>query len=95
MSQKTHDLVVKVGTYYDNSGVQRAKWQNIGVVIEGPHGPYMLLKPHINLAGIPKADGYEDVMVSMFKADRGPNSHGGGYDAGPPPRRDIDDEIPF
>jgi hypothetical protein len=40
---KKYDLAVKVGSYVDRNGQEKNKWQNIGVVLDGQYGPYILL----------------------------------------------------
>lgn len=60
---KTHDLAVKVGEY-QKDGQTKNKYENVGVVIEGQNGPYILLKKTFNPAGVPGDK--ESIMVSMF-----------------------------
>lgn len=62
-----YNLVVKVGTYTDREGNEKAKWQNIGVVLEGSHGPYILLSRSFNPAGVPCATTDESILVSLFE----------------------------
>ena len=51
---KRYDVCVKVSEYTDsNTGETKSRYQNIGVVMEGSNGPYMLLKRWFNPAGMP------------------------------------------
>lgn len=61
------DLAVKVGSYVDNQGNQKNRYQNIGVLMSGNDGgQYILLDPLINLAAVPREAGKDRIMVSMF-----------------------------
>lgn len=37
---------------YEKDGEKKYKSVNIGVILEGEHGEYMLLDPNVNLAGV-------------------------------------------
>lgn len=58
---KKYDLAVKVGETSDG----KARWKNIGVIMEGDKGPYMLLDRTFNPAGV-ETD-RQSIIVSMFK----------------------------
>ena len=70
---KKYDLAVKTGSYQDRDGNTKNKWQNVGVVLEGKYGPYILLNRTFNPAGVP-SNGEDDVVaISMFEPKgRGP-----------------------
>lgn len=63
---KTHDLAVKVGEY-EKGGEKKNRYQNVGAVMEGQHGPYILLNKTFNPAGV--QDGKESILISMFPVD--------------------------
>lgn len=65
-ANKMYDLAVKVGTY-TKDGETKNRYQNVGVVIDGPHGPYMLLNRYFNPAGVPGENDRDSILVSMFK----------------------------
>ena len=79
---KAFDAVVKTGEYTNGQGEQKGRYTNIGVVMNGDNGQYMLLEPGINLAGIliqqnqmAAAKGQQprsNVMVSLYE----PNQQG-------------------
>jgi hypothetical protein len=75
---KKYDMAVKTGSYEKN-GETKNKWQNIGVVIEGQYGPYILLNRSFNPAGIPCDPNSDVITVSLFT----PNSNAGKPKAGP------------
>jgi hypothetical protein len=93
---KKYDLVVKTGEYTDSSGEVKARYQNVGVVMENDKGPYMLLNRTFNPAGVPGNADRDNIIVSMFepKDDRG---SGGGSSSGAPRKSAVamDDDIPF
>ena len=62
---KKYDLCVKSGTYTDRNGNEKVNWENIGVMIDDG-SPYILLKPYINLAGFPREEGRNHLLVSVF-----------------------------
>lgn len=64
---KTHNLAVKVGEY-QKDGQTKNRYQNVGVIIEGQHGPYILLEKTFNPAGI--QDGKGSVLISMFPVEK-------------------------
>lgn len=96
--KKVYDLAVKTGTYTQN-GETKGRYENIGSVMEGTDGQFMMLKRSFNPAGVPFKDGSDAILVSMFtpkdRNDRAPASqrseapqghHGGG---------DLDSDVPF
>lgn len=97
MAQKKYDLAVKIESYTDRQGQQKNRYQNIGAVIEGDRGPYLLLDRHFNPAGIPNPENRPNVIVSMFEP-RDPGQQGQGQRQQQPQRQSSgfgDDYIPF
>ena len=68
---KKYDLAVKTGSYQDSAGATKNRYQNIGAVMQGDNGPFLLLDPLINLAAVPREAGKDRILVSCFepKAD--------------------------
>ena len=76
MSKK---LIAKVGTYQKN-GETKNEYDELGVMLENDSGPYILLDPSINLAGVlikqnimAQQEGKEarkNVMISVFDSDQ-------------------------
>lgn len=64
MAQKLYDVVVKTGEY-QSQGETKSRYENIGVVLQGDKGPYMLLKRTFNPAGV--ASDRDTIMVSLFE----------------------------
>ena len=98
MAKRKFDLAVKTGSYVDNTGATKNRYQNIGVVMQGDDGGhYMLLDPLINLAAVPRDQGKDRVMVSMFE----PREDGQAPRQAAAPQRQAprpaipEDDIPF
>ena len=62
---KKYDLCVKSGTYTDRNGNEKTNWENIGVMVDDGSS-YILLKPYMNLAGFPREEGRNHLLVSVF-----------------------------
>jgi hypothetical protein len=95
---KKFDLVVKVGEYTDNQGQTKGRFKNVGVMMEGDKGPYILLDRTFNPAGVGGNDGRESIIVSLYepKDNGGQQAHSAAKaNAYQPAARDLDDDVPF
>lgn len=103
---KKYDLVVKTGEYTDRDGNTKSRFKNVGVVMDGQSGPYILLDRTFNPAGVGGQDGRESIIISMYEPrdENGGQGHDGGQQrqsngnsgqARRPARDDIDSDIPF
>ena len=73
--KKIYDLSVKVDEYTDGAGQKKAKWQNVGTVMEGEEGKrFILLDRTFNPAGVPNEGNRPNVLISMFE----PKQNGSG-----------------
>jgi hypothetical protein len=90
---KKYDLAVKVGEYTGADGKAKGRYQNVGVVMDGQNGPYILLNRTFNPAGVAGQADRESIIISMFEPrdDSKPQSNqsGGKSAAG------DDSDIPF
>lgn len=84
MAKKLYDLAVKVGSY-EKDGKSRGRYQNVGAVLEGENGKYILLDRYFNPAGVPNPDDRPNVIVSLFEPKQG--GQGGG--------ESFKDDVPF
>jgi hypothetical protein len=81
---KVYDLVVSVGSY-QKDGETKKRYKNVGVVMEGDNGMYVLLERTFNPAGCPNDKGSETVLISMMEPrERQPKSG-----------NNLDDDVPF
>lgn len=92
MARRTYDLAVKTGSYENQHGETKNRYMNVGVVLEGDNGPFILLDPAFNPAGVPRKDGR--VLVSMFEPSQRATGNQGTAQ-GAPAGGDLDDAIPF
>lgn len=94
MARKLYDLAVKTGSYTDRDGNEKSRYLNIGAVFEGEKGPYAVMSATFSPAGVPRKDGSDSIMVSLFA----PREEGQGQQKqkAPPRHNNFDDEsIPF
>lgn len=67
MAKKTHDLVVKVGSY-TKDGETKGRYKNVGLMMENDEGKqFLMIDPTFNFAGLQRQDGKDMVIVSMFE----------------------------
>ena len=74
--KKVYDLAVKTGSYTNKNGETKGRYQNIGSVMEGDNGQFIILDRTFNPAGVPNPDNKSSVIVSMF-APREEGQNGG------------------
>lgn len=70
MARKMYDVEIPLGTYSDREGRQKTRWQNVGAVMEGDKGPYLLLDRWFNPAGMPNPDDRTSVILSLIEPKR-------------------------
>lgn len=101
---KKYDLVVKVGEYTDGQGQTKGRFKNVGVMMEGQNGPYILLDRTFNPAGVGGNDGRESIIVSLYEpkpdGQQQPSPAQAQHsqqkaNAFQPQPRDLNDEVPF
>lgn len=67
MTHKTHDLAVKVGEYTDKQGNTKGRYQNVGALMMGDKGPFIMLAKWFNPAGVVDSRGGESILISAFE----------------------------
>ena len=77
MPKKLYDLAAKTGTYVKD-GETKGRYQNVGAVMQGDDGgKYIFLSAWFNPAGVPRRDGSESIVLSMFEPkDASGTQHG-------------------
>ena len=63
--KKLYDLAVKIGSYTNQQGENKNRYQNVGAVMEGEYGKFIFLEKWFNPAGI-ESQG-SSVIVNMFE----------------------------
>lgn len=95
---KKYDVAVKTGEYTDRNGEKKNRYENVGAVMQGDNGPYIMLKRTFNPAGVPGQDNRDTVLLSLFEPrDAAPKQDT------PPARQSapaasqpgLDDDVPF
>ena len=66
-TRKTHDLAVKIGEYINAQGEKKNRYQNVGAVMQGDNGQFIMLAKWFNPAGVVDARGGESILLSMFE----------------------------
>lgn len=98
MATKKYDIAVAVGEYESN-GKKKKRYQNVGVVMQGDNGPYILLERWFNPAGVANPDNRGNLILSLFEPQDNkqqqsspPQDSTAGGSNKP---ADPDDDIPF
>lgn len=74
--RKKYDLAVKVSEYQDNYNRTRARWKNIGSLMEDDKGgEFIMLDKYVNYALLGQSD-RDTILVSLFEAKERGNSAG-------------------
>ena len=64
---KLYDLAVKTGSYTNQQGEEKNRYQNIGAVMSSDNGgKFILMHKWFNPAGVPDERGGDSIIVSMF-----------------------------
>jgi len=86
MATKKYDVAAKTGEYTDNEGNTKSRWQNVGAVLENDNGPFLILEPWFNPAGL------QSSVLSLFPPKK---KQDGGQSAPPQDIGGLEDEVPF
>lgn len=79
MAQKLFDAAVKTGEYVDGQGQTKGRYENIGTVMQGDNGMFLVLKRTFNPAGVPNPENKDSVLISFFEPKQ---QQQGGYNQG-------------
>jgi hypothetical protein len=66
MTHKLYDLAVKTGSY-QKDGQEKGRYENVGSVMQGDKGQFLILKRTFNPAGVPNPDCKDSVLISCFE----------------------------
>lgn len=67
MAHKLYDLTVKTGEYTNAQGETKGRYENVGSVMQGDNGQFVILKRTFNPAGVPNPDDKDSVLISCFE----------------------------
>ena len=97
---KKYDIVAKTGEYQNGQGETKARYLNVGAVMQGQNGPYLLLNKTFNPAGLAEPD-RESIILSLLEPRQNDGQQGGRQQQKQPaqqqaPAADYDDtDVPF
>lgn len=82
MATKVYDVAVKTGEYTDAQGQTKGRYENVGAIMKGDNGSFLMLKKTFNPAGVPDLSGRnsDSVLCSLFAPN---NNQQGGQQAQP------------
>ena len=63
---KKYDVVATVGEYTDSNGQPKKRYKNVGVIMSGDNGPYLLMDKTFNPAGLAE-QGRESIILGLFE----------------------------
>ena len=67
MAKKIMDIAVKVGEYQDENNEWKGRYENVGSLMEGEDGEFVILKRTFNPAGVPNPDDRDSIILSLFE----------------------------
>jgi len=70
MAQKKYDVAIPLGSYTDKDGNEKTRWQNVGAILEGDKGPYLLLDRWFNPGGLPNPENRTSVILNLLDAKK-------------------------
>lgn len=83
--KKMYDIVAVTGFYEDRDGNEKKNYVNVGSVMKGDNGPFLVMKRWFNPASVEAKKGSDSIFLSLFEPKD---------DEKPARRRDEDDERP-
>jgi len=73
MANKLYDLAVKTGSYTNGQGELKNRYENIGSVMQGDNGQFIILKKTFNPAGVQTDPDKDSIIVSCFEPQQASN----------------------
>ncbi len=70
MAKKLYDVAIPLGSYTDRDGMEKTRWQNVGAILEGDKGPYLLMDRWFNPAGLPNPDNRTSVILTLMEVKK-------------------------
>ena len=91
---KRYDIVAVVGEYTNANGETKKKYLNVGVVMQGDNGPYILMSKTFNPAGLAE-QGKDSIILSLFEPKPRDQVQSAQQAAPSAPSSEFSDAIPF
>lgn len=93
--KRWRDLAVRTGSYQNAQGEQKNRYENVGVVLRSGNDLMILLKPTFNPAGVPRKEGEETIVLSLFEIKDNSEPRPAATATGPTRSDAADDDVPF
>ena len=65
MAKKVYDIAVKTGEY-QKDGETKNRYENVGVILKGDNGSFIIMNRTFNPAGVPNPECRNTVLLSLF-----------------------------
>jgi len=65
MAKKVYDIAVKTGEY-QKDGETKNRYENVGVIMKGDNGSFIIMNRTFNPAGVPNPECRNTVLLSLF-----------------------------
>lgn len=88
---KKYDVAVKVGEY-EKGGEIKGRYINVGAILQGKDGPYLVLERTFNPAGVPNPENRSNLILSLFAPRDAQQPHAQQKPATPSPATDFGDD---
>lgn len=96
MARKIKDLAVRTGSYTDGNGQEKGRYMGCGALMESDDGSqFIMLNRFINYSALPRKQGSESILVSVFDIRERDNSGGSSQQSSNRMVDDLDDDVPF
>lgn len=94
MAKKIKDLAVRTGSYTGSDGQEKGRYMGCGALMEADDGnQFLMLNRFIAYSSLPRKQGSESILISMFdpreRTDSGTTQQKAGM------VDDLDDDVPF
>lgn len=94
MAKKIKDLSVVTGTYTNSNGEEKRCYMNCGALMQSDDGnQFIMLNRFINYASLPRKQGSESLLISIFDLKDQPKEQQANNSAYV--SSDLDDDVPF
>jgi hypothetical protein len=65
---KLYDVKAVIGEYQDSqTGETKKRYADVGVILNGEYGPYMIMNRYFNPAGVPGDNAKGGIILKLFK----------------------------
>lgn len=96
MAKRVKDLAVSTGSYTNSNGEEKRRYMNCGALMEGDDGgQFIMLNRFINYSSLPRKQGSESILISVFDIREREGADTGTGDKPAMVSGDLDDDVPY